>query len=151
MIAYETFMKIKACQKTHGLKPSQIAQKLALDVRTVEKWCQQDRYRPRKPAQRPSKLDPFKSEILRMLEYYPYTATQIFQRIGENGYEGGYTIVKDYVRRVRPKRQKAFLKLAFAPGECAQVDWGSWATANVGSTLRRLSFFVMVLCYSRLM
>ena len=41
--------------------------------------------------------------------------------------------------------------LSFAPGECAQVDWGSYGSVNVGSTSRRLSFFVMVLCYSRLM
>jgi transposase len=39
--------------------------------------------------------------------------------------------------------------LAFAPGECAQVDWGSYGTVRVGDTTRRLSFFVMVLCYSR--
>jgi hypothetical protein len=54
------------------------------------------------------------------------------------------------VRTIRPKRQAAFLKLAFAPGECAQVDWGSFGSVRVGATLRRLSFFVMVLCYSRL-
>jgi len=41
--------------------------------------------------------------------------------------------------------------LEFAPGECAQVDWGSFGSITVGSTRRRLSFFVMVLCYSRLM
>jgi len=41
--------------------------------------------------------------------------------------------------------------LAFAPGECAQVDWGSWGTVAVGETRRRLSLFVMVLCYSRLL
>src|SRR2546428_8102739 len=35
--------------------------------------------------------------------------------------------VKAYVRTVRPTRQAAFLTLAFAPGECAQVDWGSLA------------------------
>jgi Integrase core domain len=40
--------------------------------------------------------------------------------------------------------------LAFAPGECAQVDWGCAGSMAVGSTRRRLSFFVMVLCYSRL-
>jgi transposase len=39
--------------------------------------------------------------------------------------------------------------LEFAPGECAQVDWGSFGSVAVGSTRRRLSFFVMVLCYSR--
>lgn len=44
-----------------------------------------------------------------------------------------------------------FLKLSFAPGECAQVDWGSYGSVNVGSTSRKLSFFVMVLCYSRMM
>jgi len=55
------------------------------------------------------------------------------------------------VRTVRPKRQPAFLKLAFAPGECAQVDWGSFGSVPVGQTSRCLSFFVMVLCYSRMM
>lgn len=46
---------------------------------------------------------------------------------------------------------KAYLTLAFAPGECAQVDWGEYGSVAVGSTRRRLSFFVMVLCYSRMM
>ncbi|MBK7767759.1 MAG: transposase [Sulfuritalea sp.] len=40
---------------------------------------------------------------------------------------------------------------SFAPGECAQVDWGEFGSIGVGSTRRRLSFFVMVLCHSRLM
>jgi transposase len=55
------------------------------------------------------------------------------------------------VRQVRPPRTPAFLTLSFAPGECAQVDWGSWGTVAVGETRRRLSLFVMVLCYSRLL
>jgi len=37
------------------------------------------------------------------------------------------------------------------PGECAQVDWGAFGSVPVGQTTRRLSFFVMVLCYSRMM
>ena len=47
-------------------------------------------------------------------------------------------------------RAPAFLTLVFAPGECAQVDWGCAGSMAIGSTRRRLSFFVMVLCYSRL-
>lgn len=100
---------------------------------------------------RPSKLDPFKDSVVRMLESYPYSAKQILQRIKEEGFSGGYTAVKKFVRRVRPKREKAYLTLAFAPGECAQVDWGSYGTIRVGETTRRLSFFVMVLCFSRQM
>jgi hypothetical protein len=55
------------------------------------------------------------------------------------------------VAKVRPKRSPAFLKLVFQPGEAAQVDWGSFGTVRVGSAVRRLSFFVMVLCHSRMM
>jgi len=68
----------------------------------------------------------------------------------ETAYTGGISILTDYVRTVRPVRAPAFLTLAFAPGECAQVDWGGAGSMAIGSTRRRLSFFVMVLCYSRL-
>ena len=83
------------------------------------------------------------------LDAHPYSTQQIYQRLTEAGYGGGITIVKDYVHRIRPRQQPAFLKLDFEPGECAQVDWGELGTVTVGNTHRRLSFFVMVLCYSR--
>jgi len=151
MIDYETFVKIKVYQNQHGLKCSQIARELNLNYRTVAKWIDKKRYQPRKLVPRASKLDPFKGQIVRMLETHPYTAAQIFQRLKEDGFDGGYTIVKEYVRKIRPPKIKAFLKLSFAPGECAQVDWGSYGSVAVGDTRRRLSFFVMVLCYSRMM
>ena len=67
-----------------------------------------------------------------MLEKHPYTATQVLQQLRELNYEGSYNTVKRYVRKMRPKRSVAYLKLSFAPGECAQVDWGSFASVNVG-------------------
>ena len=149
MIDYQQFCQIKDLHQNQALNAAQIAATLALDPRTVAYWLAKDRYRPRKQSKRRSKLDPFKQEIIRMLEKYPYSAAQVMQRISEQGFDGGYSIVKAYVRTVRPRRQPAFLKLAFAPGECAQVDWGSFGSVKVGQTSRRLSFFVMVLCYSR--
>ena len=151
MIDYEAFCKIKLLNRQDGLTAAQIANKLALDARTVAKWLDQEKYMPRKSPPKASKLDPFKDDIIRMLELHPYTATQIFQRIDELGYTGSYSTVKKYVRKARPKRSPAFLKLSFAPAECAQVDWGSYGSVNVGETRRRLSFFVMVLCHSRMM
>jgi len=151
MIDYETFMKIKTFKDQHGLKCSQIARELDLDYRTVEKWLFKKQYQQRNSPRRASKLDPFKGQIQRMLETHPYTAAQIFQRLQEDDFDGGYTVVKEYVRKVRPPKIKAFLKLSFAPGECAQVDWGSFGSVAVGETRRRLSFFVMVLCYCRMM
>ena len=150
MIDYEIFSKINQLKEREGLTVPQIASELALDPRTVRKWVTEP-FRPRTVPHRASKLDPFKHDIVRMLETDPYSAAQVLQRIRENGFDGGYTIVKSYVSRVRPPKSRAFLTLSFAPGECAQVDWGSYGTVPVGSTRRRLSFFVMVLCYSRIM
>src|SRR5256885_2294687 len=145
------FCQIKHLHAQQGLSVAQIAATLALDPRTVAYWLTQERFRPRKATPRASILDPFKAQIVRMLEKYPYSAAQVLQHLREQGFAGGYSLVKAYVRTVRPTRQAAFLTLAFAPGECAQVDWGSFGAVNVGQTSRRLSFFVMVLCYSRMM
>lgn len=151
MIDYENYRRIRHLHETEGLSPTQIARHLGRDPRTVARWLASDRFVPRKSTPRPSKLDPFKADIARLLEKHPYSARQIYQRITEMGFDGGYTIVKEYVRKIRPRRVKAFLKLSFAPGECAQVDWGTFGTIRVGELRRRLSFFVMVLCHSRMM
>ena len=151
MIDYQRYCQIKDYQENHHLTAVQIARELHLDERTVAKWLAMGKFRPREIVPQPSKLDPFKPQIVRWLANHPYTATQIFLRLREGGYTGGITIVKDYVHHVRPPHTPAFLTLAFAPGECAQVDWGQFNSINVGNTRRRLSFFVMVLCYSRLL
>lgn len=150
MIDFHSYCQIHELVKK-GLKPSQIAEELQLDPKTVERWAREPRYQPRQRSKRSSKLDGFKGQIGALLDRHPFTARQIFQTIQKQGYSGGYTILKDYLRQVRPAVQPAFLNLSFAPGECAQVDWGNYKSITVGSTRRRLSFFVMVLCYSRLM
>ncbi len=151
MIDYETFCKIRDYHDKQRLKAGQIARALELDQRTVRYWINAPRYRPRHSPPRVSKLDPFKPLINRWLECHAYSAQQVLQRLQEEGFDGGYTIVKAYVRKVRPRRPAAFLTLSFAPGECAQVDWGAYGSVAVGETRRKLSFFVMVLCYSRMM
>jgi len=151
MINYDTFCHIRHLHEHDGLNPAQIARALSLDARTVSHWLTQTHFHARRCEPRPSKLDPYKRTIRQLLENHPYSAVQVVQRLREDGYEGGLTIVKDYLATVRPRRTPAFLTLAFAPGECAQVDWGHYGSVNVGNTRRKLSFFVMVLCYSRLM
>jgi transposase len=151
MIDYHRFCQIQHLHAHEGLNASQIAQAVSLDRRTVAYWLTQEHFRPRKPRPHASKLDPFKPDIVRLLERHPYSAAQVFQRLREHGFDGSYELVKAYVRTVRPRRQAAFLTLAFAPGECAQVDWGAFGAVPVGHTHRQLSFFVMVLCYSRML
>ena len=45
-----------------------------------------------------------------------YTTAKIFPRLGEGGYTGGITIVKDCVHQVRPPRTPAFPRLPATAG-----------------------------------
>lgn len=130
MISYEIWCKIRHALDVEQLSLRQTAQALGLHVRTVSSWARLAHYEARLAVPRASVLDPYKGEITRMLDTHPYSAQQILQRLREMGYPGGYSIVKDYVRRVRRKPQSAFLKLVFAPGEAAQVDWGEYGTGR---------------------
>lgn len=150
-LSYELFHKIKHLFGVRKMDAHQISKKLDMDKRTVQRCLEKTAYMPRKACKRASKLDPFKVEIKRLLEEYPYSSRQIFSRVCEQGYTGGLSILKEYVRLVRPRSERAFLTLSHDKGACAQVDWGSYGTIPTGLGRRKLSFFVMVLGYSRLM
>ena len=97
MIDYETFSKIHDCHDRQGLTIAQTARALGLDPRTVARWLAHSRFEPRRSRPRGSVLDPFKPRITRLLDTHPYSAEQIFQRLREEGYRGGVTILRDYV------------------------------------------------------
>lgn len=152
MISYQLFCQIRHLAREKKFSAGQIAVELNLNEKTVEKWMARPTYQRRRTRKRSSKLDPFKRQIIGLLErYHSYSAQQILQEVRAQGYQGGYSILKEFVRLVRPARKPAYLTLQFAAGECAQVDWGSFGAMTVGGTRRKLSFFVMVLCHSRLM
>jgi transposase len=150
VIAYASYCQIRSLRQEHKLRVGQIAQRLQLDKKTVRYWLKHEYHPLRRPG-RGSKLDVHKPLIKSWLETHNLSAQQVLQRLQTQGVEIGYTIVREYVRRVRPKPVKAFLSLQFAPGECMQVDWGSWGTIGIGATRRRLSFFAAVLGYSRML
>ena len=117
MIDYETFAKIHDCHDRQGLTIAQTARALGLHPQTVATWLKRARFEPRRSRRRGSILDPFQPRITRLLDSHPYSAQQILQRLREEGYEGGVTILRDYVRRIRPPKRPVYLKLHFAPGE----------------------------------
>ncbi len=150
MITYQEWHRIQELAERDRLNPTQIAKELGLAPRTVRKWIKQA-YRQARRSARASCLDPFKGQIMGLLQQHPYSAVQVLDLLRDQGFEGGITIVRDYIHHIRPRTKEAFLTLAFAPGECAQVDWGSWDMLDIGNARRRISFFVMVLGYSRMM
>ena len=148
MINYETYHRIRLLTQ-QGVTAPQIAADCRLDERTVRYWQAQEVYRPRQTLKRPSKLDPYMGRLSRWLAEHDYTSAKLLHKLREEGYTGGYSILKERVARLRPPRTEPRLTLAFEPGECAQVDWGCAGHLITGCVRRRLSFFVMVLCFSR--
>lgn len=152
MINYEQFHQIKALQAS-DLTAGQIALQTQISENTVRLWMKRERYEPKRSSRpRSSKLDPYKPHIAQLRhECEALTAVQIFAKLQQDGYQGSYTLVRQYVRTVHPKRRKTYADLVFVPGEAGQVDFGECGLTEVGNTRRKLYVFVMVLCHSRLM
>src|SRR5215468_566060 len=98
VIDYETFARIRDCRDRQGLTITQIARTLGVHRKTVAKWLARSRFERPRPPPRTSILDPFKGRITRLLDTHPYSAQQIFQRLREEGYSGGITILREAVR-----------------------------------------------------
>lgn len=135
-----------------GLSIRATARRLGLHRRTVREALQAQRPPKAKRNPRGSIIDPYRGWLLAKLEQYPeLSAVRLLHMLKEQGYGGGYGLVKQCVAELRQRLKPAYFTLRFAPGECAQVDWGTWKALDVPGGRRRISFFVMVLCHSRMM
>jgi len=105
------------CMADEGLSGRKIARALKLDRTTVSKYFV-DPNPHRIVVVKASKLDPFKDLIHELLERDRAAfATVIHQRIRARGFDGGLTILKDYLRTIRPKPKEAFIRFESRPGE----------------------------------
>lgn len=128
-----------------------IAKRLRLSRNTVRRMLgRRAQAETSAPNPRPSMLDIHDAQIRQWLDDAPeLKAPAVLERLRSVGYEGGITIVRERLRRMRPRPQRqAFLTLNFSPGEVMQVDWGDFGFAIPGCP-RRVSGLMMTLCYSR--
>ena len=102
-----------------------------------------------------SKLDPFREEIQRLLGEDPkLPGIRIFELICELGFDGGKTLVYDYVAELRPlfaPRPRAFQRTSYRRGELLQFDlWQPASEVSVGpGQTRRAWVLVAALGFSR--
>ncbi len=151
MYSVELYRKVRLACRHDGLSGREAARRFGIDRKTVAKILAHSvppGYRLRGPRKRP-KLDPFTGIIDRILEAdrevhrkQRHTAKRIFERLrDEHGFEGGETIVKDYVRERRRRLREMFVPLSHPAGH-AQADFGE-AVANVGGVEGKIHFFAM--------
>ena len=128
-----------------------IAKELGLARNTVRRYATGAPTRaPR--HQHPSKLDPFHPEIRRWVEQdHLYSCETIFQRLQALGYTGQISIVKDFVRPLRPRAvgHHPVIRYETKPGEQLQFDWGEFVYDHEGR-LHKVFGFTAILSYSRM-
>ena len=151
MFTVEEFLMIRDLHH-QGLNISQISRKTGYHRNTVRKYlAAQTVPIPASRRTRPSKLDPYKAYIQQRIRDYPLSAARIYREIQEMGFNGKYTIVKDYIREIRPPtRVPAVFRYETEPGVQAQVDWGECGHLDVDGRRRKLYCFSMILGYSRM-
>jgi transposase len=151
--AREPLAEVLHLRHVEGASVRQIARTLKMARRTVRRLLGlAPAPPPTTPTPRSSQLDPFVPMIREMLAQTPeMSAPAVLERLRVRGYEGGISILRDRLRAMRPRPSpEAFLTLHFAPAEAVQVDWADFGFALPGCA-RRVSGFVMVLCYSRML
>ena len=146
-------MEIRSDRKK-GMNYTEIARKYHIDPRTAKKYAE-SATRPEYVLSqtKPSKLDPYKEQITLWLEEAPYSAVRILEKIREQGFDGGHSIVREYVRGKKEQLdEKATVRFETMPGMQGQVDWAFFEDhiVNEDGKWKKLYCFLMILGYSRM-
>lgn len=144
-----------------GQSLRKIARQLGLSRRTVSRVVSQivrqrragavhpDLPGPKRP--RPSSLDVHEPFLKELLERYPnITAQRVHEELLARGFAGKYTIVRDRVRRMRPRPARAPVqRFETGPGAQAQVDYATYHIEFTETGRRSVHLFSYVLGHSR--
>jgi transposase len=155
VVGVEQWAELRRLYFVERLGIKAISRQTGLGRNTVRRALRAEeppRYR-RVPAG--SKLDPFREEVHRLLGLDPrLPGARIRELLAEQGYEGGKTILDDYLREVRPvflPRPRTFQRTSYRPGELCQFDvWHPSRELPVDAGQTRRGYVVVgCLPYSR--
>lgn len=140
-----------------GVSVSAIARRVGLDRKTVRRYIAQGleppSYGPRQP--RITQLRAFEPFLRQRLAAFPQlTGRRLHRELRELGYTGGYTILTDLLREIRPSEPSPFeVRFETPPGRQAQVDFAHFRTVftDEPGVERIIWLFSMVLGHSRML
>ena len=136
-----------------GMNYTELGKKYHLDPRTAKKYAEA----PQRPeytltSPKPTKMDAYKQQVDLWLEEAPYSAVRILEKLTEQGFEGKYSIVKEYVRcKKMDLDEKATVRFETMPGLQGQMDWAYFENYTVleNGKAKKLYCFLLILGYSR--
>ena len=104
---------------------------------------------PRK--KRRSQLDEYEDAMRELLTRYPnITVTRVLEELRDRGYRGGYTVLRQRVNQLRPRKSSPFVeRFETSPAQQAQMDYAVYDLDFTHEGRRRVNLFGYILGYSR--
>lgn len=154
MLDVERWAELRREHFVRGVGVRELARRFGISRNTVRVALRSDAPPAFRCPARPSRLDPFKHEVNELLRRDPrLPAVRVRELIEPLGFDGGQTIVNEYVREVRPLflPRRTFQRTVYRPGEICQFDlWQPSAEVPVGHGQTRTGYVVVAaLGYSR--
>jgi transposase len=154
VVSVHQWAEVRRMRFVEGLAIREIRRRTGLHRETIRRALSSPAPPSYARPARGSKLDLFKDEVHRLLRDDAGIESQrIRELLIEQGFEGGKTIVDDYVREVRPlfADQRTFQRTVYRPGDVLQFDlWQPKREIRVGYSQTRCGYVVVgALGYSR--
>jgi transposase len=154
VVDVEQWAEVRRLFFVRGLSQREIHRRTGLHRDTIRNAINSETPPKYERAPAGSRLDPFKEEIHRLLKADPRLPGQrVRELIAPLGFDGGKTIVDDYLRQVRPffDPPRTFQRTIYRPGEISQFDlWEPAREIPVGHGQTRKGWVVLgCLGYSR--
>ena len=139
-----------------GKSHRETARELGISRNTVKRYVDGAEPGARKPAERERPvLEKVRPRIVELLDEsknwtagkQKLTAARLHELLRGEGFEVGYTLVKEVVAEWKRKKREAFIPLVYAPGELAQVDFFE-VLVDVDGARVKAWMFVMRLMHS---
>ena len=156
MFTVELYARIRRAVMIEGLSRREASRRFGVHRNTIAKMLQFSVPPGYRRRERPvsKKLGPYMAWIDAVLEgdrsvhkKQRHTASRIFERLrDEQGFSGGYTIVREYVAEATLRSREMFIPLSHRPGH-AQADFGE-ADGTIGGKKVRFHYFCMDLPHS---
>lgn len=116
--------RIRHLHDVEHLSIRQIARQLGAARKTVRRAIEEPPPAASLVSPSPGLIRPFERLIREWYARCPaLRATQVYARLKDYDFAGGYNVVKRFTRPLRRKRREIYHELTFLPGEEAQVDW----------------------------
>ena len=147
MLDVEQWAELRREHFVRGVSIKELMRRTGLARNTIRTALRSDAPPTYERSRAPSKPDPFREEIHALLRADPkLPGVRVRELIAPLGFDGGKTIVDDYLREVRPlfAPRRSFQRTVYRPGEICQWDlWEPSAPVPVGHGQTRHAYVVI--------